>query len=218
MRSGKPRLSGAGLCAIAIALISGCVLATPRASAVECGPLPDAGALLAQAWQAYQPDQPLSPAVNLRRRLFALQTLLISAGMYNEPPADPAAVAPAYAQQFVRDFGATRNPRLSTALARLNTALRRARDRSEADLVNNCGLILARRALRDDPVGVSTDWVVQTVTLGFAPYFQASIRQMVHEAAQACVAQPEIASHAEDVLTCTMQRIGLETDETTPER
>jgi hypothetical protein len=211
-------LSGTVPCATAIALISGCVPATPRATAVGCGPLPDAGALLAQAWQAYQPDQPMSPAVNLRRRLFAFQTLLISAGVYDEPPMDPTSIAQAYAQQFVRDLGASRNPGLSTALARLNTALRRARDRTEADLANNCGLILARRALREDPVKVSTDWVVQTVTLGFAPYFQASVRQMVQEAAQACVAQPEIAGHAEDVLTCTMQRIGLQTDEAMPAR
>src|SRR5262249_38772317 len=137
-------------------------------SPAECTPLPDPTATLAEAWQAYQPDEPVSPAVNIRRRLFVFQTLLISAGMYGDEPDQPAAVAPHYAEQFVRDFGASRNSDLSAALTRLSSALRQARDGSDVELAGNCGLILARRALREDVVNVSTDWVVQTVTLGFA--------------------------------------------------
>jgi hypothetical protein len=205
---------GAWLCVVLVATSSTRLAA--QESPAECTPLPDPTATLAEAWQAYQPDEPVSPAVNIRRRLFVFQTLLIGAGMYGDEPDQPAAVAPHYAEQFVRDFGASRNSNLSAALTRLSSALRQARDGSDVDLAGNCGLILARRALREDVVNVSTDWVVQTVTLGFAPYFQASIRQLVHEAAEACNEHPELAPDAEDVLTCTMQRIGLETDETSP--
>jgi hypothetical protein len=49
--------------AVAIAaasVLSVCSASTPINSAVDCAALPDAG----RAWQDYQPDQPLSPAVN----------------------------------------------------------------------------------------------------------------------------------------------------------
>jgi hypothetical protein len=164
---------------------------------------------LEQAWQAYQPDQPVSPAVTVRRRLFALQVLLLSAGMYDEPPSDPGRVYAQYAPQFVRDFGMSRNPGLAAALGKLSGTLEHVRDRADADLGTNCGLILARRALREDPVNVSTDWVLQTITWGLAATFQSSIRQLVHEAAQACNAQPDVAGRPEAVLACTMHRVGL---------
>ena len=188
-----------------VACVSQPVVPTP----VACGPLPDAQQALAQAWQAYQPDQPISPAVTLRRRLFALQALLISAGMYGDPPAPPEQVHANYAPQFVRDFGRGRNDRLAAALKQFAQTLEQDREHSDTELGANCGLILARRALRADAVEVSTDWVLQTVTWGFAPYFQTSIRQMVLEDAKACDAQSGMAGVPEFVLTCTLARVGV---------
>jgi hypothetical protein len=170
--------------ALVAALLCGCTLVRPAPTTVECRPPPEAGETLAQAWQAYQPDQPISLAVTLRRRLFAFQTLLLSAGMYDDyPPAEPSRVNAEYAPQFVRDFGMSRNEGLADALNKLSRTLQDARERSEADFDGNCGLILARRALRMDPVTISTDWILQTVTWGFAPYFQTSISQLIQEAA-----------------------------------
>jgi hypothetical protein len=63
--------------------------------------------------------------------------------------------------------------------------------------------------VREDPVNVSTDWVLQTIIWGLAATFQSSIRQLVHEAAQACTAQPEVAGRPEAVLARTMHRVGL---------
>jgi len=126
----------------------------PTKPPVDCAKLPDAAQYLAQAWQDYQPDQPLSPAVNAGKRLFAFQALLLSAGMYAEPPSDPATVYAQYAPQFVRDFGMSRNPELEAALLKLSGTLQQVRERSERDLGDNCGLILAIRMLRDDPVNV----------------------------------------------------------------
>ena len=199
------------LCAAlaAATVLSGCATSAPGPSAVECPVLPDVTRTLEQAWQAYQPDRPLSPAVTVRRRLFVVQALLLSAGMYDEPPADPARVYAQYAPRFVRDFGMRRNPGLAAALTKLSRTLEDVRDRADADLGSNCGLILARRTLREDPVNVSTDWVLQTVTWRLAATFQSSIRQLVHAAAQACTAQPEVAGRPEAVLACTMHRVGL---------
>src|SRR6266851_3471027 len=105
-------------------------------------------------------------SITVRRRLFAFQVLLISTGMYDEPPSDPLKVHALYAPQFVRDFGVSRNPEMAAALNRLSETLLDIRERSEDDLDDNCGLILARRMLRADALSVSTDWVVQTVTWG----------------------------------------------------
>jgi hypothetical protein len=196
--------------ALVAALLCGCTLVRPAPTTVECRPPPEAGETLAQAWQAYQPDQPISLAVTLRRRLFAFQTLLLSAGMYDDyPPAEPSRVNAEYAPQFVRDFGMSRNEGLADALNKLSRTLQDARERSEVELGGNCGLLLARRTLRADPGTVSTDWILQTVTWGFAPYFQTSIRQLIQEAAQSCSAEAGAAGTAESVLVCTMRRVGL---------
>ena len=148
-------------------------------------------------------------SIPVRRRLFALQALLISAGMYDEPPSDPAAVYGQYAPQFVADFGMGRNPGLADALAKLSETLQEVRARVDGDLGDNCGLVLARRMLRDDAVNVSTDWVLQTVTWGFAATFQESIRQLVHEHAQACGNELDAGGIPESILACTMRRVGL---------
>lgn len=105
---------------------------------------------------------PTNPAVDCG-------ALLLSAGMCAEPPSDPATVYAQYAPQFVRDFGMGRNPDLDAAISKLSGTLQEVRERSERDLGDNCGLILARRMLRDDPVNVSTDWILQRVTWGLAP-------------------------------------------------
>jgi hypothetical protein len=195
---------------IAAGVLSGCgVAAGPAPTAAECGPLADPREALAQAWQAYRPDQPFAFSVAIRRRLFALQVLLISTGTYGDPPSDPATVTAQYAPQFVRDLGMARNPGLAGALANFSDTLQQSRERSEGELASNCGLILGRRMLRDDPVNVSTDWVLQTVTWGFAPTFQESIHQMVHDHAQACSNAPDVEGVAESVLGCTMRRVGL---------
>ena len=194
---------------VAAVLLGGCAITQPAPTAIECAPLPDARQTLAQAWQAYQPDQPMPFSIPVRRGLFAFQVLLISAGMYDDPPADPTTVDAQYAPDFVRDFGMGRNPGLKDAFAKLSQALEQARDRSEADLGANCGFILARRMLRADPVNVSTDWVLQAVTWGFAATFQESIRQLVGQAAQACSAEPDTAGVAEAILVCTARRVGL---------
>ena len=73
---------------------TGCTGPGPVAPAAACADPPDAYQTLVQAWQAYQPDQPLSPAVSVRRRLFVLQALLLSAGMYDDPPSDRHASTP----------------------------------------------------------------------------------------------------------------------------
>jgi hypothetical protein len=195
--------------AIAAVLLSGCAASGPAPTPVDCEPLPDAREALAQAWQAYRPDQPMPFSIPIRRRLFAFQVLLISAGMYDEPASDPATVHAEYAPQFVRDFGMSRNPGLAGALAKLSQTLQQLRERSESDLGNNCGLILTRRMVREDPVNVSTDWVLQTVTWGFAPTFQESVHQLVHDHAQACGAEPDVTGDPESVLVCTMRRVGL---------
>ncbi len=193
----------------AASMLSGCSLSAPTNLAVDCAALPDAAQSLAQAWQDYQPDQPLSPAVNARKRLFAFQALLLSAGMYGEPPSDPGTGYAQYAPQFVRDFGMSRNPALEAALNKLGGTLQEVRERSERDLGNNCGLILARRMLRDDPVNVSADWILQRITWGLAATFQTSIRQIVHEHAQACSSEPDVDRAPESVLACTMRQVGL---------
>jgi hypothetical protein len=182
----------------------------PPPKAVECAALPDASQALTQAWQAYQPDQPMSLAVTVRRRLFAFQALLLSAGVYDDqPPTDPAAEYARYAPEFVRDYGMRRNPELAAALTGLNRKLQDVRQEPETKLSGNCGLILARRTLREDSVTVSTDWVLQTVTWGFAAYFQTSIRQLIYEHAQTCGSQSEGAGTAEAVLDCTIRHVGV---------
>jgi hypothetical protein len=200
------------LCILAmlIALTSGCaMLAPPPPPAPNCAAPPDAFDALVRAWHDYQPDTSPSWTVTIRRRLFSLQALLLSAGMYAEPPADPAAVYPLYAAQFVRDLGVSRNAGTAAALVRLADTLEQLRAQSDAELGANCALVEARRALRNDPDGTATEWVVQTVTFGFAPYFQASVQQLVSEHARACMAQPEIAAAPESILTCTLRRVGL---------
>jgi hypothetical protein len=192
-----------------LAVTSGCAMPAPPPRASNCSSLPDVTDALARAWQMYQPDSSLSWTVTIRRRLFSLQALLLSAGMYAEPPDDPAAVYPRYATQFVRDLGASRNLETAAALNRLADTLERVRARSDAGLGANCALVQARRALRNDPDGVTTEWIVQTVTLGFAPYFQASVQQLVREHARACSTLPEIATAPEPILTCTLRRVGL---------
>src|SRR5439155_1045779 len=163
-----------------------------------------------QAWQAYQPDQPMSLPVTVRRRLFAFQALLLSAGMYDDrPPAALASVYAEYAPHFVGDLGMSRNPGLADALNRLDRKLNDVRQDPESQLAGNCGLIVARRALREDPINVSTDWILQTVTWGFAAHFQSSVRQLIHEHAQTCGAQADIGGSAEAILDCTMRRVGL---------
>ncbi len=194
---------------VAASVLTACSASLPTNPAVDCAALPDAAQTLAQAWNDYQPDQPLSPAVNARKRLFAFQALLLSAGMYAEPPSDPATVYAQYAPQFVRDFGMSRNPALDEALNKLGGTLQQVRERSERDLGDNCGLILARRMLRADPVNVSTDWILQRITWGLAATFQTSIRQIVHESALACSSEPAMDRAAESVLACTMRRVGL---------
>lgn len=186
-----------------------CTASAPPAAPVDCQALPDSRETLAQAWQAYQPDRAMPFSIPVRRRLFVFQVLLISAGTYGDPPSDPSTVFEQYAPQFVRDFGMSRNAGLATALASLSESLQQARERSEFDLGSNCGLIMARRMLRDNAVNVSTDWVLQTVTGGLAPTFQDSIQQIVHGHAQACSDQPDVGGVPEAILACTMQRVGL---------
>jgi hypothetical protein len=146
---------------VAMLVTAGCNVLRPAAAPPDCPPPPDPTETLTTAWQAYQPDQPLNWTVSVRRRLFALQALLLSAGMYGEPPASPATTFAQYAPQFVRDLGASRHHGLADALRKLAATLESFRDKPEADLAPNCGLVLARRSLRADPVSVATDWVVQ---------------------------------------------------------
>src|SRR5260370_6589707 len=113
---------------VAASVLTACSVSPPTSPAVECAALPDPAQTLAQAWKDYQPDQPLSPAVNARKRLFAFHALLLSAGMYAEPPADPATVYAHYAPQVVRDYGMTRNPALESALSRLSATLHHVRE------------------------------------------------------------------------------------------
>jgi hypothetical protein len=128
---------------LAMGLVLGCNQLLPAPTTIECPPLPDANQRLAQAWQAYQPDQPMSLPVTLRRRLFAFQALLLSAGMYDDqPPAAPASVYADYAPQFVRDLGMSRNPGLADALNKLDRKLNEVRQDAESKLAGNCGLIL----------------------------------------------------------------------------
>jgi hypothetical protein len=192
---------------IALLVTVACVGSSPPVQAPDCPPPPDPTATLVGAWQAYQPDQPLNWTVNVRRRLFALQALLLSAGMYGEPPSPPEHAYAQYADQFVRDLGSSRNGGLADALNSLAATLEASRDASDAELASNCGLLLARRALRDDPVGVSADWVVQAATNGFAPYFQTSVQQLVREHAEAC--SIDVGAAPEAVLTCTLHRVGF---------
>jgi hypothetical protein len=174
-----------------------------------CAAPPDSDQLLAQAWAAYQPDQPLSWAVSVRRHLFAFQALLISAGMYGEAPADPAQVYADYAPQFVRDFGRGRDVGIRDALNRLTVTLLAVREQADTELSDRCGLLLARRTLRADAQATSVDWVMQVVTGGFAPHFQASIEQLVRQYARACASEPATSVAAEAMLSCLSQRVGL---------
>jgi hypothetical protein len=204
-------LSLAVLCsALLVGLLIGGGRLLPAPTTTDCAPLPDANQILAQAWQAYQPDQSMSLPVTVRRRLFAFQALLLSAGMYDDqPPAAPPSIYRDYAPQFVRDLGMSRNPGLADALNKLDRKLNDFRLEPESKLGGNCGLILARMALRADPTTVSTDWILQTVTWGFAAYFQASIRQLIQEHAQTCSGQSDAGGSAEAILDCTMRRVGL---------
>jgi hypothetical protein len=112
---------------VAASVLTACAASPPTNPAVDCAALPDPAQTLAQAWQDYQPDQPLSQAVNARKRLFAFQALLLSAGMYAEPPSDPAAVYAQYAPLLVRDFGMSRNLALDAALNKLSGTLQQVR-------------------------------------------------------------------------------------------
>jgi hypothetical protein len=103
----------------------------------------------------------------------------------------------------------SRNPGLADALTKLHRKLNDVRQDPDSKLGGNCALILARRALRGDPTTVSTDWILQTVTWGFAAYFQASIRQLIQEHAQTCSGQSDVGGSAEVILDCTMRRVGL---------
>ena len=208
------RLAYLSLAVLCSALILGLVVGggrlLPAPTAMDCAPLPDANQTLAQAWQAYQPDQPMSMPVTLRRRLFAFQALLLSAGMYDDqPPAATPSVYGDYAARFVRDLGMSRDQALADALNKLDRKLNEVRQDPDSKLGGNCALILARRALREDPTAVSTDWILQTVTWGFAAYFQASIRQLIQEHAQTCSGQADVGGSAEAILDCTMRRVGL---------
>ena len=205
------QLSAAPVCgALVMGLLLGCDRLLPAPSTIDCPPLPDTNQTLTQAWQAYQPDQPMSLPVTVRRRLFAFQALLLSAGMYDDqPPAAPSSVYADYAPQFVRELGMSRNPGLPEALNKLDRRLNDAGQDPESKLAGNCGLILARRALREDPLNVSTDWILQTVTWGFAAYFQSSIRQLIHEHARTCSRQTGVDHSAEAILDCTMRRVGV---------
>jgi hypothetical protein len=206
-RTGPP-LGAVGRLVVALAslLLVGCSPPTP---AVTCAGPPDADLLLAQAWAAYQPDQPMSPAIRVRRHLFAFQALLISAGMYGDAPADPARVYADYAPQFVRDFGRGRNDGMREALDRLTGTLLEVREQADSELADRCGLLLARRALRADAQATSVDWVMQVVTGGFAPHFQASIEQLVRRYATACASEPDASAAAEALLGCLTRRVGL---------
>jgi hypothetical protein len=197
-----------GLAIVITCLVCGCAFSAPTPTAVDCRTLPDARDTLVQAWHQYQPDQPMPFSIPVRSHLFAFQSLLLSAGMYDDPPSDPVSVYAQYAPLFVRDFGMSRNPGLQNALAKLDESLLKQREHPEQDLGDNCGLILAQRMLRADPVGVSTDWVLQAITWGFAPTFQESIRLMVQEYARACSAEPDTANAPELVLACTSRRVG----------
>jgi hypothetical protein len=192
-----------------VAVASGCTLLASPSPAPTCAAPPDAADVLARAWHAEEPDSSLPWTVNSRRRLFSLQALLLSAGMYGEPPEDPTVVYPRYAAQFVRDLGASRNAETAAALVKLADTLDEARYRSDSEFAANCALVQARRALRDDPSDVATDWVVQTVTFGFAPYFQTSVQQLVKEHALACRGDLELPTAPEAILTCTLRRAGL---------
>ena len=205
------RLSLAALCAaLVVDMLLGCTRLVPAPTTIDCAPLPDVGSTLSEVWQAYQPDQPMSLSVTVRRRLFAFQALLLSAGMYDDqPPAAPSTVYANYAPHFVRDLGMSRNPGLAEALKKLDHKLNDVQQDAESKLGDNCGLILARRALRERPVEVSTDWILQTVTWGFAAYFQASISQLIHEHAQTCSAEANGAGSAEAILDCTMRRVDV---------
>jgi hypothetical protein len=196
--------------ALVVGMLLGCNRLEPAPTTIDCPPLPNANQTLAQAWQAYQPDLPMSLPVTLRRRLFAFQALLLSAGMYgDQSPADPPDIYADYAPRFVRDLGMSRNPGMAEALNKLDRKLNDVRQDPETKLGRNCGLMLARRALREDPVNVSTDWILQTVTWGFAAYFQSSVRQLIHEHAQTCNAQGDLGGAPEAVLDCTMRRVGV---------
>jgi hypothetical protein len=196
--------------ALAIVFLAGCNALLPGPKTIDCPPLPDANQTLAQAWQAYQPGQPMSLPVTVRRRLFAFQALLLSAGMYeDQPPGAPSSVYADYAPQFVHDLGMSRNPGLGDALKNLDRKLNDVRQDPESKLGGNCGLILARRALREDSTTVSTDWILQTVTWGFAAYFQSSVRQLIHEHVQTCSGQTDVGGAAEAILDCAIRRVGL---------
>ena len=195
--------------ALIAVVLSGCTGADLRRTPVECPQLPDERQTLPEAWQAVRPDQPMPFSIPVRRRLFVLQVLLISAGMYDEPPSDPMTVYTQYATQFVQDFGMSRNPGLKDAFAKLTSTLQDVRQRSENDLSDNCGLILARRTLRTDPESVSADWVLQTITWGFAPTYQEYIQRLVKQYAQTCSTQADVANVPESVLACTAGKVGL---------
>jgi hypothetical protein len=191
---------------LASLLLVGCAQPTP---ARTCAAQPNSDRLLAQAWAAYQPDQPLSWVVSVRRHLFAFQALLISAGMYGDAPADPTQVYADYAPQFVRDLGRGRDVGIRDALDRLTGTLLDVREQADTELTDRCGLLLARRTLRADAQATSVDWVIQVVTGGFAPHFQASIEQLVREYARACASEPATSAVAEAMLSCLVQRVGL---------
>jgi hypothetical protein len=174
-----------------------------------CEPLPDPTATLATAWHEYRPDQPLPWTLSIRRRLFALEALLLSAGMYGDPPLPPAITYSEHAHQFVRDLGASRNQGLADALTKLAATLEASREQADSELAPNCGLLSARHSLREDPVSVATDWAVQAATDGFAPYFQASVEQQVRHYAVTCSGSEDVQTVPEAVLTCTLRRVGF---------
>jgi len=203
--------SDRSLCQFALAylVLVGCAGPAAPAPRPSCAAPPDPNQALADAWTDYQPGQPLSLPVNARRHFYALQALLLAAGMYGDAPAELNTVYPRYAQQFVRDLGAGRNQATAAALGRLATSIEQTRDQADLDLSDRCALLAARRMLRADPVQVSTDWVLQTVTAGFAPHFQASIAQIIRHCAEACHIQPEVAATTDLELGCVMRRVGL---------
>jgi hypothetical protein len=171
---------------------------------VDCGArIPDSHLALETAWTVYQPNRPLSDSVRSRQELFTVQALLLSAGMFGGAPMDPQAAFGSLAQEFVRDFGASRLNEMADALANLAQAFE-----SGASVEGNCGLSLLHHAFRIDPVTMSTEFVFQTVGSGITPMFQKGIHDQIQRRAWSCSIQRDVISRPETMLGCIMLSLG----------
>jgi hypothetical protein len=164
---------------------------------------PDSEVALSDAWSEYQPNRALPDSVHVRRELFTVEALLLSAGMYENTPMDPQLAFNLHAGEFVRDLGAGKRAGLADAVARLAQVFEDTADERDSELGTNCGLVMLRNMFRSDPITMTTEFVFLAAR-GVAPQFEAGMKEQLRERARKCQSDPSLTGGGETTLGCTI--------------